>query len=214
MRYVTRRHQSNRAERLTEIRDRLLVAAERLLEQGEPFSEISVERLSSEAGMTRTTFYVYFEDKADVLLAWFDQVMEEVESSAESLWQLDLTATRDDLRHALERVIRSHRPHTLVLSAVYDASLFDAAVRDALQAMMDRNIGRLRALIERGQEEGWIDPEAIAHETATWLGWMLWRGQQTMRPRDDADRDALASAYTDVFWNTLVRPAKTGILTR
>src|SRR4051794_34010288 len=64
---VTRKSQSSRAERRDNIRRRLLAVLENLLDKGENFTEVSVERLVSEAGISRSTFYVYFEDKGDLL---------------------------------------------------------------------------------------------------------------------------------------------------
>jgi len=49
------------------MRRRLLEVVQQLLDEGESFTEMSVERLVSEAGISRSTFYVYFEDKGDLL---------------------------------------------------------------------------------------------------------------------------------------------------
>ena len=101
---VTRKSHGNRAQRRDDVRRRLLAVVEELLMRGESYAEISVERLVSEAKLSRSTFYVYFEDKGDLLRAWFAQVIEELEDAAGRWWGLDGTATKADLRAALADV--------------------------------------------------------------------------------------------------------------
>ena len=75
---VTRRSQSSRLQRRAQIRHRLLEVVEDLLDKGESYTELSVERLVSEAGISRSTFYVYFEDKGDLLRGWFEDIEAEL----------------------------------------------------------------------------------------------------------------------------------------
>src|SRR5256885_12848847 len=64
---VTRKSQTTRAARRAELRARLLEVVERLLAHGESFTEMSVERLVSEAGLSPPTFSLYFQDQGDLL---------------------------------------------------------------------------------------------------------------------------------------------------
>ena len=41
-------------------------------------SELTIERLCSQAAVSRSTFYVYFEDKGDLLRAWFSDITVEL----------------------------------------------------------------------------------------------------------------------------------------
>jgi len=80
---VTRKKtQGSRAERRDQIRHALLDAVEQLLEEGESFTELSVERLVSRAQISRSTFYVYFEDKGDLLSAWLTEIISELTAAA------------------------------------------------------------------------------------------------------------------------------------
>jgi len=204
---VTRRSQSSRAQRREEIRDRLLGVVERLLAGGESYTEISVERLVSDAGLSRSTFYVYFEDKGDLLRAWFSEIEAEVESAARDWWALGRHSEREDLRRALSNVVMAYRPHTTLMAAMYDAAAYDQAVRELVQAMMDWNIAGLRKHIKAGQREGFIDPHLPAQQTAAWLTWMAERGlHQLVREASDAELDRLIDAYTGIVWNTLYAP--------
>ncbi|MGA3253246.1 MAG: TetR family transcriptional regulator, partial [Mycobacterium sp.] len=57
---VTRKPQANREQRREQLERRLLDATERLMSEGASFTEISVDRLSTEAGISRASFYIYF----------------------------------------------------------------------------------------------------------------------------------------------------------
>lgn len=206
---VTRKRQSSRAARRDEIRHRLLEAVERLLEAGESFTEISVERMVAEAGLARSTFYLYFQDKGDLLVAWFAEITGELESAARGWWDLGPQATREDLRAALETIVKTYRPHTHLMAAMYDAAAYDAEVRSPVTAMMKRNIAGLRKHIRAGQEAGSVDPTLLADQTAGWLTWMAERGlHQLVRTASDAEVERLVDAYTGIIWNTLYAPTQ------
>jgi AcrR family transcriptional regulator len=201
---VTRRSHGNRAKRREDVRRRLLTVVERLLSEGDTYAELSVERLVSEAGLSRSTFYVYFEDKGDLLRAWFTQVIEELEDAASGWWQLDGSATREDLHAALAEIVRSYRPHTTLMAALYDISSYDATAREEVGTMMGRNAGGLIKHVRRGQAEGWIDPDLPAKETSAWLMWMAERGlHQMVRIADADEAEKQIDAFTDIIWNTL-----------
>jgi AcrR family transcriptional regulator len=206
---VTRKTQSARAQRRDETRARLLEVVERLLGDGENFTEISVERLVSEAGISRSTFYVYFEDKGDLLSAWFSEIIEELVEATAAWWSLDGSATREDLRAVLDRVVRVYRPHTVLMAATYDAAAYDASVRELVESMMGTNVATLRKHIKTGQKEGFVDPSLPAAQTAQWLTWMAERGMhQLVRQAADNELDGLIDAYTAIVWNTLYAPTR------
>ena len=68
---VTRNAQPSRADRRASLERQLLTATERLMqEEGQAFTELSGDRLVTEAGISRATFYVYFEDKGSFFGCW------------------------------------------------------------------------------------------------------------------------------------------------
>lgn len=206
---VTRKTQSARAKRRDDARARLLEVVERLLQDGESFTEISVERLVSEAGMSRSTFYVYFEDKGDLLGAWFADIIAELAESTSGWWTLDGASTRGDLRAVLDRVVHTYRPHTTLMAATYDAAAYDGSVRELVDAMMEANVATLRKHIRKGQKEGFVDPDLPAAPTAAWLTWMAERGlHQLVRQARDSEIEGLVDAYTAIVWNTLYAPTR------
>src|SRR5437867_3536545 len=146
---VTRKSQTTRAARRAELRERLLEVVERLLAQGESFTEMSVEQLVSEAGLSRSTFYVYFEDKGDLLRAWLGDIINQVAESSQQWYGLSTDATRADLRRALRHVVETYAPHTTLMAAVLDASTYDASVRAGVTEIMNRDDGGCPARARR-----------------------------------------------------------------
>jgi AcrR family transcriptional regulator len=206
---VTRKSQSTRTQRRDDARHRLLGVVEKLLEEGESFTEISVERLVSEAGMSRSTFYVYFEDKGDLLRAWFEDITTELYGAATEWFAIDGKATEADLRAALDRVVKTYKPHTTLMAATYDAAAYDASVRELVEGMMTTNIAGLRKHIRTGQTAGFVDPALPAGQTAAWLQWMAERGlHQLVRTATGAELEKLIDAYTGIVWNTLYAPTR------
>ena len=82
---VTRKPQTKRQERREQIERRLLDATERLMRDGASFTELSVDRLSSEAGMSRASFYIYFEDKGHLLRRLAGQVFADLAAQRRTL---------------------------------------------------------------------------------------------------------------------------------
>jgi TetR/AcrR family transcriptional regulator, ethionamide resistance regulator len=205
---VTRRRPPDREARRDEVRARLLAVVERLLAEGESFTEISVERMVAEAGMARSTFYVYFADKGDLLRAWFAEITGELRTAATAWWELRPPVGYDDLRAALATIVTTYRPHTPLMAALYDTAAYDPSVRELVTAMMAENTAGLRAHLRRGQTAGFVDPALPPRETAAWLTWMAERGlHQLVRGASDPQVERLLDAYARIVWNTMYRAA-------
>ncbi|MGQ0466492.1 MAG: TetR/AcrR family transcriptional regulator [Sporichthyaceae bacterium] len=201
---ITRKAGSTRAQRRDDIRAKLLGAIEQMLGEGESFTELSVERLVAAAGVARSTFYVYFEDKGELLRAWLEDITGELDTSAKGWWKLDEQAKYDDLRAALSAIVETYRPHTNLMAAAFDAAAYDAGVREATQGLMTHNAAGLRKHIRTGQQKGFVDPYLPPAEVAQWLTWMAERGfHQLVRGADDGVVEALIDGYTAIVWNTL-----------
>src|SRR3954463_4716018 len=114
---VTRKPQANRQERREQIERRLLDATERLMAQGASFTELSVDRLATEAGMSRASFYIYFEDKGHLLRQLAGQVFAELADAGERWWSVAQRHQRGDVFAALSAIVASYRRHQPLLIA-------------------------------------------------------------------------------------------------
>jgi AcrR family transcriptional regulator len=181
---------------------------ESLLAEGVTFTEVSLERLVAAAGVARSTFYVYFEDKGDLMRSWVEVVTRELDGSAERWLSLDSGAERPDLREALGGIVKTYRPYVPLMAAAFDAAAYDVGVRAATTAMMEHNIAGLAAHIAAGQRAGYVDLELRPVEVATWLMWMAERGFHLLIGEADEEQlERLLDGYTSIVWNTLYSTA-------
>lgn len=195
---------STPADRRLQLAERLRTAVAALLDGGESYAAISIERLMAEAGLSRSTFYAYFTDKGDLLREWSIRATEDTRQAAARWWALDTELTREALTAALLHVMREYRPHARVMASVYDAAGYDSELRDEVASIMREHVGSLEEHIRRGQVEGWVAPDLLPHETAAWLIWMAERVEhQVIARAGDDDLDQLAVGFADVIWNTL-----------
>lgn len=196
--------QTRRDERRKAIRGRLLRAVDELAEAGESYADISIERLATTAGLSRATFYIYFDGKADLLAAWFDETLVELAGACATWLALDANSTRADLRTALAEIVDTYRAHASLLAAVADEATQDNSLRQRRTAAIDRSIEALQAQIARAQRAGWGDPALLPADTAGWLIWLMERGLHQIVPSaDDEQVSGLIDALATMLWRTL-----------
>src|SRR3954469_5015140 len=208
---VTRKSHKARAARREEIGRRLLVAVETLLAEGESFTEVSVERLVGGGEISRSTFYVYFEDKGDLLEALTADVMTKVIDAARAWWELPPGADRADVEAAMRGIVAVYRNHATLMAAVVEASSYDARVRERFGELMAVSRRELAGHIADGQKRGFVRPDVDAEPVAGWLTWMAERGlyQLVRFAGDEASGERLAGALAAIVWNTLYGGART-----
>ncbi len=195
--------------RRDELRTQVLSIVENHLRSGETFADISVASVVGDAGISRSTFYAYFVDKTTLLRTWYAEFSQVILDAVQSWWSLDGTATKDDVRAALERIMDVYRAHPELIAATHEAIGNDHGVRQVVDDAMRRYIDGLRAHIEVGQADGFIDPSLAAAETAYWLQWMAERGLHRMlRAELGSNQGRLAEAYARIVWNTLYAPTR------
>lgn len=201
---VTRKPPTSRQERRGEIERRLLDATERLMGEGASFTELSVDRLASEAGMSRASFYIYFEDKGHLLRQLAGQVFGDLADGAQRWW--DVASRRDpaDVRAAMAAIIASYRRHQPLLIALNEMAGYDPLVAATYRELLTGISGRVARVIEDGQADRSIRRALPVAATASALTWMVERSCQQNLPTRDADYDPeLAAALTEIIWGTL-----------
>jgi AcrR family transcriptional regulator len=191
-------------QRRREIRDRLLAAIDALVAEGDSYATVSVEKLANAAGISRATFYIYFEGKADLLQAWYAETLEELAAAADRWWTLGADATPDDLGAALDGLLDVYVGHGGLMTAINDEATQNDELRDILAKAIERGTEGTRAHIERGQAEGFVDPDLLPAETAAWLVWLLERGMnQVLGGADPQKSELLRRNLTSMIWNVL-----------
>lgn len=193
-----------RADRRHDISQKLLAAFEVLLDEGSRFSEVSVDRLAREAGVSRSNFYVYFDDKTALLAELAANFIREMLESLQGWFDLPNDATRADVRDAMGALFDAYRPHRLLMGAVIEAAAYDRRVGDQWARVRADAVGQVIGRIRSGQADGSVDPDVDPDAVGTWLTLMTERGLDRLVTAAEPDEvDHLLTAMTDIYWFTL-----------
>ncbi|BBX42736.1 TetR/AcrR family transcriptional regulator [Mycobacterium simiae] len=198
------RRENTRQQRREGMERRLLDATERLMRGGASYTELSVDRLATEAGISRASFYIYFEDKGHLLRRLAGQVFADLAESADRWWRVARRRDPDDLRAAMTALVASYRRHQPVLVALNEMAAYDPVVGATYGNLLTAVAGRMTRVIEDGQADGSIRPELRAETTASTLTWMVERACQQNLPAAADSYDAeLAATLAEIIWATL-----------
>ncbi|MDT5263943.1 MAG: TetR/AcrR family transcriptional regulator, ethionamide resistance regulator [Mycobacterium sp.] len=201
---VTRRPQANRQERRERIERQLLDATERLMADGTSFTELSVDRLATEAGISRASFYIYFEDKGHLLRSLTGQVFGDLANAGERWWSVAQRRDPRDVLAAMSGIVASYRQHQPLLVALNEMAGYDPQVGATYREILTAISGRVAAVIEEGQGDGVIRLEVSAATAASALTWMVERTCQQNLPGRPPSYDAeLADTLTQIVWGAL-----------
>jgi AcrR family transcriptional regulator len=151
--------------RYGDVEARMLAATEELLRSGATFTELGIQRVTAEAGVARSTFYVYFTDKAELLLR-LTQRLGEVSFGFFDGWSPDDEDARDELLRRFVDVTAHYRQNAHLLTAVLEVAAYDRAFatfwKQRLDPFLANVTGMLRAEQEAGRTASTFDPEAAS----------------------------------------------------
>jgi AcrR family transcriptional regulator len=198
---------AGRPSRRDEVERAVIAATVELLEEGERFAELGVERIATRAGIKRTAFYFYFRDKRELLMRVTEEVTERFYAVADTWWSSEEEGP-DALRNALRALVDLYREHAVLLRAVVEISAIDETVASFWRALVGRFILATRDRIESERAAG-AAPEdgAPAPTVAFALVWMTERAFYqgivvAAEPNPDTD-DALVAALSDVWLRSI-----------
>ena len=201
---TTRKPQATRQERREQIERRLLDATDRLMSDGASFTELSVDRLATEAGISRASFYIYFEDKGHLLRRLATQVFGDLTDAAHRWWAVSARHDPADLHAAMAAIIAAYRQHQPVLVALNELAAYDSAVGDTYRDLLAAVIEGFQAVIVEGQAAGAIRPQLRPDTTAGTLVWMVERTCHQNLPSKPGSFDSeLADTLTEIVWGAL-----------
>jgi TetR/AcrR family transcriptional regulator, ethionamide resistance regulator len=149
----------------------LLEATHALLAEGAPYAELTVQRITARAGVSRPTFYAHFDDRRELLLELMDSALTPALTDLAKQGPMSGTAlgpTR--IRPTIALAMSIAREHAPVFRALIEASTYDDTVRDWLAALAGRFIDASTTTIRAQQAAGNalpLDPRAAA-TTLVW----------------------------------------------
>jgi len=205
---TTRRTKTARADRQSEIQRRIHDAIVALVSDGESFTELSIERIVAEAGISRSTFYVYFADKGELLRTLGAAVLHRLYEGARPWLEKGENATRKDIAGAMRSILAAFRDDEVIMTAVAETAVYDPEVRDMYLANVAGFARSVRGFIQRGSRSGRIrDVDGAA--VAPVLSWMIERATLQLAPGARAkELDQIADALAEVIWSTLYVAAR------
>lgn len=174
--------------------------------RSESMRTISIDHLAKGAGLSRSSFYFYFESKWQVLSALLSSVTDDVFIASAMIFERPEGIPPEvAIEHAVSEVIAVWERHGHVMREVGDA----AAAEPALQAQWDRILGGFidaaAAAIERDRASGVAIDGPPARSLAAALMWMGERnlGLMSMRSANAIPMEDMAETVTTVWLRTV-----------
>lgn len=192
------------AARRDEIVQRTLPVVEHLLDQGGSYLTLKVEQILQEASLSRSTFYRYFRDKNELLLALIEPVLEDVRLAAIRPLARTSAPTKQQLQTDLAANFEVYRPHIPLLNALVEVSYSDPEIRARFQQGFAGVHETIAGHVADGQAAGFVRPDIHPSETAAWITWMAERGMtQLVAVADAPGRERLAESLAAMVWHAL-----------
>jgi AcrR family transcriptional regulator len=187
-----------------DVRNALLDALDRLLVAGDPESPTAAA-IAGEAGVAHGTFYRYFRNKQDAIVALVHRVRDESSDAA----LIDAAPTsRDQARSTLrawaEGLLRTKERHRALISALYALSSRDEALLAMRRERREAMLKKLCLFFERCDALGFAeiaDPLGTTHALQAMIVGFF--GQEQAAPLDDARVAAMVGAIERVAFGRL-----------
>lgn len=195
---VRRRRRSREAAR-----GEIVAAAEAFL-VARPFRELSVEEVMADTSLSRSSFYVYFRDRHELLLSIVQEIGGELFEQV-APWLEGPGEPRTEMSRALAGVVRVYAEHGPVMRAISDASTSDPLVETVYHGLVDDFVRAVRARVaERPPDDRARIPDD-AGDVVYALVWMTERylSQSLGSATPRVERERAASTLQDVWVRVL-----------
>ncbi len=134
----------------------LFAATSRLLAGGAKFTELNAQQIATEAGVARSSFYVHFRDKLDLLIRLAAQLTAPNFDTASS-WRPEDGV--EGLTETFVTVVAAFRENAAVRRAVSEAAAYDDTVREYWVRELDQFSEFTDRLLRIEQEAGRVAPD-------------------------------------------------------
>ena len=181
-------------------RARLLAALENVLrENGGDLDRVQVSEVTSQAGVSRSAFYFYFDDKAEAAADAFERFV-----TIRSVTSVtDVADPRGRIEAMIANLIADWRPHQHLFRAVLQARHTSQVVRERTEAARSTYAAIVADWIRHEQGQGRRTYGPDAEVLAVALNDMSERMIERMTLDQAGDADALAAAVTEVWVRTI-----------
>jgi AcrR family transcriptional regulator len=193
----------NRHEVEAAVREALL----RLLSQGTPFKNLTVDELARAAGLSRTAFYFYFPGKEQALMSAAAEVSGELYERADTWWHGE-GPPEQLVRAALEGILQVYVEHAALLRAAVEVTAYSQEFEDFYKTLLDRFVRATADHLRREQEAGRLRP-VDCDVVAEGLVWMAERCNHVLIKQGRSPQelvDALSTVWVHALYPDAVVP--------
>jgi TetR/AcrR family transcriptional regulator, ethionamide resistance regulator len=179
------------------VRDAML----RLLEEGIPFKDLTVDELARAAGLSRTAFYFYFPGKSQVLMAAAAEAAEESYAEADRWWHGE-GPPEELVRAALQGSVAVYVRHAALFRTAVEVTYYDPEFHAFYKALLDRFVNATTEHLRRERDAGRLrelDTDSVGRA----LVWMVERCNTVLISDEGRDPDQMVEALTAVWLHTL-----------
>ncbi|MGW1216745.1 TetR/AcrR family transcriptional regulator [Streptomyces sp. NPDC002499] len=194
-------------DRASAIEAGALAAAERLLAEGTSFSALSMQRIADEAGVARSTLYLYFKEKGALLIRLAGG-LKKGSYQLMSGWSPDDSDALDRLGDTLREVIGYYRQRRHVLRAMLELADRDSTAGrlwaeelDPFQQLCQQWIRQAQA---KGLTAAGVDP-ATASQVIVHGGFRV-IAQQALTGDPDRDTTVAHELAANQWYGAFRRP--------
>jgi AcrR family transcriptional regulator len=192
-----------RRRRREDVRAQLVDAMVELAD-GASFGELTVDEIARRAGLSRSAFYFYFQDKHDLLSAAAAEVVEELYEQADRWWHGEGEAEAL-VRRALTGVASLYARHRRLLGLAVEVSTYDREFGGVWRALVGRFVDATVEHVRVEQEAnrvGPLDPLATAEPLVWMTERCLWLFLGTGERSVDDVVDELAPVWMATIYGT------------
>jgi TetR/AcrR family transcriptional regulator, ethionamide resistance regulator len=163
-----------------------------------PFREVRVEEITQAAGLSRSAFYFYYDDKLELLTEAARETVDALYEQADRWWHGD-GEPAELIGDALSGIASLWAANAGVLRLVTEVSTYDQRVRDfwrgLVQRFIDATAEHLRGEQARGIAPEGLDPERVS-EVLVWGSERVLYAYVATGDREPAD---VVAALTDLW---------------
>jgi AcrR family transcriptional regulator len=173
-----------------------------------PISALSVEEIAAAAGISRSSFYFYFDSKYAALSVALDTVSREIMAISGDFGRNRKEPLARFIPRMLADVGALWRTHEHLLVGMADAAASDPVARQVWHAYMNHFVGQVAATVTAERTAGTIPPgPPEARELAEALLWMSERIYYLDRVRDATpqETDRSVQALSAIWLAALTR---------